>query len=612
MEKFHRVLADAASFYRIRALARALLVIFGGLILFGFVLFFSASLYAEWYAGRVYHGVRVGGYDLGGLKAAEVKNFIENINDRYAKEGIQLIVAAPGGADRRSLFKPVSGSDATEEVVRLDSDAAAAGALSAGRAGNIWQRLFFPAFYGLIAPRVLAAPVMANNAAFRAVLVSGLKDYESPARNAAVAFDHPETDEAPRVIPEKIGLTFAYPAVERQIKEAMGSLSFAPIIVPLQVSQPAITVRDIEPAIPALARPLAYGDLTLNYVDPETKTLRTWTLSRAELAALSEARGGDDGAIILALQAEAAKRYLIDFVKPAVDAPPREAKFVFEGDKVKEFQASRIGLLVDLEKTYSDLDAAFRARNYAPAEAIRTVSVSVNVAEPKVKTADVNNLGITDIVGVGISTFKDSHTNRIKNIAHAVERLNGTLIKPGEVFSAIKAAGPFTSDNGYLPEQVIKGNEIKPEVGGGMCQIGTTLFRMAMNSGMDILERRNHSLVVSYYADPVNGNPGTDATLYEPIIDFKFMNDTGNYLLLQTDIDYKKQQLAFTLWGRPDGRSGSYTHPLVSRWIPAGEPQEILVDDGTLKAGEKKCQSAFRGAVANFIYTRVTPQGEKN
>ena len=68
-----------------------------------------------------------------------------------------------------------------------------------------------------------------------------------------------------------------------------------------------------------------------------------------------------------------------------------------------------------------------------------------------------------------------------------------------------------------------------------MCQIGTTLFRMSMNSGMPIVQRVNHSLVVSYYADPVNGNPGTDATVYVPYVDFKFNNDTGNYLLLQTE-----------------------------------------------------------------------------
>lgn len=611
MEKLQRILADAATFSRIRVLTRVFFIVFGIPILLSFILFFSASLYTEWYVGHVYPGVSLDGYDLGGMDTMAVKNFIENINNRYAKEGIELIVSKPDGLHSRNLFKPVAGSDATEEVVRLNSDALSALALSVGRAGNIGQRLFLPVFYGFIKPRVLVAPVTANEAALRVALMAVLKNQDDPARNARVVFDHPETETTPLIVPEKIGLALSYPAIERQIKEAMGQLSFAPITIPLQEFQPTVTASDIEPTLSTIARPLTYGDLTLNYIDPETKLLRTWVFSRAELAALSEVKRDDNGTIILALQADAVKKYLINQVKPLVDVLPHEAKFVFENEKVKEFQASRVGLLVDLDKTYNDLDTAFRARNYAPLDAIKTVTVSVTISEPKVKTADVNNLGITDIIGVGFSTFKDSHTNRIKNIAHAVERLNGTLVKPGEIFSANKSAGPFTADNGFLPEQVIKGDKIQPEIGGGMCQIGTTLFRMAMNAGMDIRERRNHSLVVSYYADPVNGNPGTDATLYEPDLDLKFINDTGHYLLVQTAIDYVKQQLTFTLWGNPDGRSGAYTHPLVSRWIPAGDSEQILVDDGTLKVGEQKCQGAFRGAVASFTYTRITTQGEK-
>jgi vancomycin resistance protein YoaR len=220
-----------------------------------------------------------------------------------------------------------------------------------------------------------------------------------------------------------------------------------------------------------------------------------------------------------------------------------------------------------------------------------------------------NDLGIGEIIGVGVSTFYDSHNNRISNIANAVNRLNGTLIRPNEVFSTNKYAGPYTTESGYLPEEVIVGNKIQKEVGGGMCQIGTTLFRMAMNSGMPITQRVNHSLMVSYYADPVNGNPGTDATVYEPYVDFKFTNDTGNYLLLQTEIDYTKQQLAFTLWGKNDGRSGSYTHPLVSAWYSPGAP--IISKTTKLAAGVKKCQNAFTGAKASFTYTRATSSSQK-
>jgi len=79
--------------------------------------------------------------------------------------------------------------------------------------------------------------------------------------------------------------------------------------------------------------------------------------------------------------------------------------------------------------------------------------------------------------------------------------------------------------------------------------------------------------------------------------------------LLQTEINYKKQMLIFTLWGTPDGRSGFYSRPIVSKWIPAGLPQEIKTT--TLKPGETKCQNAFRGANASFTYTRFNQSGEK-
>jgi vancomycin resistance protein YoaR len=237
------------------------------------------------------------------------------------------------------------------------------------------------------------------------------------------------------------------------------------------------------------------------------------------------------------------------------------------------------------------------------------VNVSVEVVQPSVKMADANHLGISDVLGVGVSTFLDSHTNRIKNIANAAKRLNGTLIKPGEIFSTNKYAGPYTRENGFLEEEVIVGNRIQKEVGGGMCQIGTTMFRAAMNSGMPIKERQNHSLVVGYYADPVNGNPGTDATVYDPVVDFKFANDTGNYMLLETNISYEKQQLTFTLWGKSDGRKGSYTHPLVSQWYSAGDPIETKTT--ALKPGEKKCQNAFVGAKAGFTYIRFTSTTQK-
>ena len=217
-------------------------------------------------------------------------------------------------------------------------------------------------------------------------------------------------------------------------------------------------------------------------------------------------------------------------------------------------------------------------------------------------------MGINEVLGVGYSSFAGSPRNRIHNIQVGADKLNGLLVAPGEEFSLIEALRPFTVSEGYLPELVIKGDKIEPEVGGGLCQIGSTTFRAAMKSGLKITQRRNHSLVVSYYNDHRNGNPGTDATIYEGAVDFKFENDTPAHVLITTSMNAATGDLFFTFWGTSDGRIASYSEPVVGRWIPAGETKYIETEN--LEPGEEKCQGAHPGASASFTYSVTRADGE--
>lgn len=167
----------------------------------------------------------------------------------------------------------------------------------------------------------------------------------------------------------------------------------------------------------------------------------------------------------------------------------------------------------------------------------------------------------------------------------------------------IKALGEIDGPAGYLPELVIKGDKTVPEYGGGLCQIGTTLFRAVVDSGLPVTARRNHSYRVSYY-EPA----GTDATIYDPQPDFKFMNDTGNAILLQTKITGDKA--VFTFWGKRDGRKVSYTKPTIYNIV---KPQPTKIIETTdLKPGEKKCtEKAHNGADAYFDYQVIYPSGEE-
>jgi vancomycin resistance protein YoaR len=480
--------------------------------------------------------------------------------------------------------------------------------MSAGRSGGFWKNLWQPLYFRLISRHVDSAEVVIEDK-FMASMQNFMSAFSDPPRNANIKIIS-LVPLAYEIAPEHHGIVFDYDRLKTDLQKNLLSMSLASVEIYKKEFKADVAASELEQLIRKLPDMLNYGDLGLNFIDPQTKVRRDWSIGLTVYAGWLEVRR-EKGNPVLALTKEKVSAYL-DGLRPFIDMPTQDAKFVLENNRVKEFQASQSGLKLNIDKTFDDLDTVFRERNYNPAELAKTITVSADIIEPNVALSDVNNLGIMEVLGTGFSTFKDSHTNRIKNIANAVKRLNGVLIKPGEEFSANKFAGPYTKEEGFLSEMVIKGKKITPEVGGGMCQIGTTLFRTAMNSGMPISERRNHSLVVGYYADPVNGNPGTDATLYEPNVDFKFVNDTGGYLLLQTSIDYAKQQLVFTLWGKSDGRMGSYTHPIVSKWIPAGEPQEVVVaPTPKLKAGERECQNAFRGAVTSFTYTRTTSAGEK-
>lgn len=564
-----------------------------------------AAVYRDFYKGKIFPGVYIGQHSFGGMTELEATDFIENFNNRIAKESLDFNFKKD---DTVQQFKisAVSAEDSSVEMIRLNSNSTAEKLISVGRSGIFFDQLFQPLFLRLFYKHNDFADVSIESK-FITNVQSHMLPFSDLPHNAGIEI----TSLAPleyKIAQERNGVIYDYDRLKKDLQTSLASMSLAANEIYSNEFKPDVLVSELKPVTDKLPDILNYGNLGLNYIDPQTKVRRDWSIGPAVYSQWFEVVREKGNLVLLALNKEKVAAYL-ETLRPFIDIAAEDAKFVMENNKVKEFQASQSGLSMDVDKTYNDLDSIFRERNFNPADPAKTLTISVNIVKPKIAMSDVNDLGIMEVLGSGFSTFKDSHTNRIKNIANAVKRLNGVLIKPGEEFSANKYAGPYTKENGFLPEMVIKGKQILPEVGGGMCQIGTTLFRMAMNAGMPISQRRNHSLVVSYYADPVNGNPGSDATLYEPNVDFRFINDTGGYLLVQTSIDYTKQQLVFTLWGKSDGRKGSYTHPLVSKWIPAGEPQEIISPD--LKPGERNCQNAFRGAVASFTYTRFTSTSER-
>ncbi len=210
-----------------------------------------------------------------------------------------------------------------------------------------------------------------------------------------------------------------------------------------------------------------------------------------------------------------------------------------------------------------------------------SVEVTVSTTQPEKPLSELNQLGITELIGRGESKFAGSPSNRLHNIRVGIEKMSGIIVNPGEEFSFNKYLGPVEAYAGFLPELVIKGNQTIPELGGGLCQVSSTLFRGIMNAGLPVTQRRNHSYAVQYYAPN-----GTDATIYPGVIDLKFTNDTAHSILIWP---YFKSptHIVFDFYGTSDGREVILPQPYTYDKKPDGSLKATWKRT-VIKNGEKK------------------------
>ena len=163
-----------------------------------------------------------------------------------------------------------------------------------------------------------------------------------------------------------------------------------------------------------------------------------------------------------------------------------------------------------------------------------------------------------DIKGLVASyqTFYGGEANRIHNVQLVAHLVDKHVIAPGETFSFNGTTGERSEDKGFLEAPVIINGELKTGLGGGVCQVSTTVFNAAYEAGLPIVSRTNHALYISHYPQ------GRDATVNYPDTDLKFTNDTGHYILLRTWVG--SSSLTVALYGTPvHRRVVSETSPLV-------------------------------------------------
>jgi vancomycin resistance protein YoaR len=223
----------------------------------------------------------------------------------------------------------------------------------------------------------------------------------------------------------------------------------------------------------------------------------------------------------------------------------------------------------------------------------------VEVVAPKVDSNRIDEMGIRELVANGTTYYAGSSRDRILNIEVAAEKFEGVVIPPNGIFSFNSIVQDVSAANGFADSLIIWGDRTAVGVGGGVCQVSTTAFRSAFLGGFPIVERYNHGYVVSWY-----GEPGMDATIYTPSVDFKFRNDTSAFLLVQPVVDSVSGVISFLYYGTKPDRQVTVGQPVISDIVEAGEP--VYQEDDSLATGQiKQVETAKRGLTVTVERTIV-------
>ena len=556
---------------RSRALAgQILLSLVFGLLLFVILLIGGIVGYQVRYAGKVFPGVRVAGLDVSGLKPAEAAALAQ-AEFSYPQTGRLLLV----DGDKAWMASPA------DLGLYLDPESTATTALEVGRSGTFGDRLSqqFRAWR----EGVDLAPVLVfdQRAAF-SYLTALAQQVDTPVVEASLSLNGTEVD----VRPGQAGRQLDLPATLALITAQVQSLRDGSVPLVVHPTQPAIL--DVS-AQAELARRILSAPLTLTLPEGQPGIEGApWVFDQAALAAMLsiEKVVTPEGVptFQVTLNSDSLRQFLYNLA-PSLALGPQNARFIFNDDtrQLEVIQNAVIGRELNVENTIQAVQEKLSAGEH-------TLPLAFDITEPPaMDTTTGADLGITELVHAETSWFYGSSSERFQNIRAAAASFHGLLIPPYTTFSMSDALGDISLDNGYAEAMIIIGGQTIKGVGGGVCQVSTTLFRAAFFAGFPIVERHPHAYRVYYY-EKVAGNrinsrlSGLDATVFVPIVDFKFTNDTPNWLLMETYVNAASASITWKFYSTKDGRSVEWDTTGPTNIVQA--PDDLYRENPDLPSGK--------------------------
>ena len=521
------------------------------------------------YDDRVFPAVYVGDNDLGGLTRDEARAVLTE-----QAEEIEHGLLTVSHEDR--IWTPTL----TELGVRVDVDASLDAALTVGREATAVDRL---GATGLLINQDRRLPLVLelDDATLNGWFDRVQSDLGQTPHDAYLAIEGTSV----RIEPEVEGTTIDRAAAREMVASALSGLS--PVFAPLPVTPWVSRVRagdlaEAKVAVEqALARPVEAsfeGD--------------TWTITPEEFSPFVVQQVSPDpavtgaAAVVVGVDEAALSTWLNERFGAEVNREPVEPEVGWNGERVIALGDGVDGIRLRPKRFGQDLAASFFGE-HAPVE------VAVSAIPPAVDEDNLDSLGITTQLARGDSNYDGGGTwERSQNIEVGTALLNGTLVPPHTEFSFNRAIGEITEDKGYVTGAVIVAERVGRDLGGGICQVSTTVFRAALLAGLPITEWWPHTYRIAQYEHEGWG-PGYDASILQPEGDpfgggdFKFLNPTDSWLLVEawtTGV-----HIIVNIYGPDLGYAVEFSDTSISEPIVEGADMEIVnyeLPAGTIRQTE--------------------------
>ncbi len=558
----------------------------GGLALF-LTLVLSWTLgYQLWYAGRIFPGVSVAGVDLSGLAPAEASlKLSQTLSYPYTgkillRDGAKVWLVSPA-----------------QMGMAFDASASAQAAYRLGRSGGLLASLdaqMRARSQGAEAPPVI---LFDQRVAYQ-YLQALSAEINQPITEASLSVVGTEVVAQPGQAGRTLDVDSTLIFLSAQLQ------TFRDGEVPLVVREQQPQIVDVSGQA-EMARRVLSQPMTLYVPNAGADDPGPWTYDVQVLAKMLTVRRVENGGtaeVQVGLDPNQLREALVN-IAAYVDRKPENARFRFNDTtrQLELIQHAKVGRAVDVS-------ASIVAINEALLRGEHNIPLQIAETQPAVPdTASGEQLGITELLLAETSYFYGSSAERIQNIQAAAARFDGLLVAPGETFSMGAAMGDVSLDNGFAEALIIYGGRTIKGVGGGVCQVSTTLFRTVFHYGFPVVERIPHAYRVSYYEQTASGavDPnlaGLDATVYFPLVDFKFINDTPYWILMETYVSPEARTLTWKLYSTRDGRSVTWETTGPQNVVPPPKPLFEVNDE--LEKGQIK-QVDWAASGADVVVTRT-------